>query len=41
MGITKETLDKIKAMFDMGCSYVEIAKKMNISEKVIKHICQH
>ena len=41
MGITKETMDKIKAMHDSGYTFVEIAKKLNIPESVVRHICRN
>ena len=38
MGITKETLEKIKALFNAGYSCVEIAEKFGLPESMIRSI---
>lgn len=39
MGITKQTQEKIKALYADGHTCSEIAKMLNIPESIIKHIC--
>lgn len=39
MGIRKETCEKIREMFKAGISIADISKKYNLSENLIKSIC--
>lgn len=38
MGIAKETINKIKVMFESGYTCAEIAKLLDIPDGIIRHV---
>ena len=41
MGISKQTCERIKAMYNAGYSCKEIAETFGISENMVQAVCNH